>query len=262
MPARRFASGLTTSLSTVAMLLAVIGAQPARAALFDDEEARRQIKDLSIHTNERLDTLSKAQFDLVNQIQALREDNAKLRGQIETLTYELDAAKKRQQDFYIDLDGRLRKQETQQAPAGDEKPAGEASATGEPAKKAASDPAAEAREYEAALNLCKANKIKDAASAFDAFAKAHPDSTLTPNAQYWLGNAYYALHDCKKAVDAHKVVVSRWPQNPKAPDSLINIATCQQELGDSKGVRTTLETVLSKYPDSSAAATAKQRLKK
>ena len=262
MPARRFASGLTTGLSTVALLLAVIGAQPARAALFDDEEARRQIKDLSIHTNERIDTLSKAQFDLVNQIQALREDNARLRGQVETLTYELEAAKKRQQDFYIDLDGRLRKQESQQAPADDGKPAGEAGATGEPAKKTASDPAAEAREYEAALNLFKGNKIKDAATAFDAFAKAHPDSTLAPNAQYWLGNAHYALHDCKKAIDAHKVVVSRWPQNPKAPDSLINIATCQQELGDSKGVRTTLETVLSKYPDSSAAATAKQRLKK
>ena len=262
MPARRFASGLTTGLSTVALLLAVIGAQPARAALFDDEEARRQIKDLSIQTSERIDTLSKAQFDLVNQIQALREDSARLRGQVETLTYELEAAKKRQQDFYIDLDGRLRKQETQQGPAGDEKPAGEAGATGEPAKKAASDPAAEAREYEAALNLFKGNKIKDAATAFDAFAKAHPDSTLTPNAQYWLGNAHYALHDCKKAIDAHKVVVSRWPQNAKAADSLINIATCQQELGDAKGVRTTLETVIGKYPDSSAAATAKQRLKK
>jgi len=260
MPARRFASGLTTGLSTLALLLAVIGAQPARAGMFDDEEARRQIKDLSIHTNERIDTLSKAQFDLVNQIQALREDNARLRGQVETLTYELEAAKKRQQDFYIDLDGRLRKQESQQAPADEEKPADDAK--GDPGKKATSDPAAEAREYEAALNLFKGNKIKDAATAFDAFAKAHPDSTLTPNAQYWLGNAHYALHDCKKAIDAHKVVVSRWPQNPKAPDSLINIATCQQELGDSKGVRTTLETVLSKYPDSSAAATAKQRLKK
>ena len=262
MPARRFASGLTRSLSTFALLLAVTGALPARAALFDDDEARRQIKDLSTQTSERIDTLSKAQFELVNQIQALREDNAKLRGQIETLTYELEAAKKRQQDFYIDLDGRLRKLEPQQAPADAGQPAGEAGPAGEQVKKTASDPAAEAREYEAALNLFKGNKIKDAATAFDAFAKAHPDSTLTPNAQYWLGNAYYALHDCKKAIDAHRVVINRWPQNPKAPDSLINIATCQQELGDTKGMRTTLETVVSKYPDSSATATAKQRLKK
>lgn len=78
----------------------------SNAEMFDDDEARRQIKDLSIQVNERLDTVSKAQFELVNQIQALREENARLRGQVETLEYELDSTK-RQQDFYIDLDNRL-----------------------------------------------------------------------------------------------------------------------------------------------------------
>ena len=244
------------------LLLAASGLQQAHAGMFDDEEARRQIKDLSIQTNERLETLSKGQFELVNQIQALREENARLRGQVETLTYELESAKKRQQDFYIDLDGRLRKIESPNAagttegkPTEEEKPA-------EPGKKVVADPAAESRDYETALNFFKANKIKEAASAFEAFGKTYPESTLAPNAQYWLGNAYYALHDCKKSIDAHKVVISKWPQHPKAPDSLIGIATCQQETGDAKGAKATFDTVLAKYPGSSAAATAKQRLKK
>lgn len=262
MPARRLR--FASRLSTIVLLLAVIGAPQARAGVFDDEEARRQIKDLSIKTNERLDTLSKAQFELVSQIQALREENARLRGQVETLNYELESAKKRQQDFYVDLDGRLRKLETLPVQAAPEpKPEDEEkSAAADPGKKPVIDPAAESREYEAALNLFKANKIKDAAIAFEAFARTHPESTLTPNAQYWLGNAHYSLRDCKKAIEAHRVVVGKWPQHPKAPDSLINIATCQQELGDAKGAKLTFETVLSKYPDSSAAATAKQRLKK
>lgn len=263
MPARRLR--FASRLSAIALLLAFIGVQQAQAGMFDDEEARRQVKDLSIKVGERIDTLSKAQFELVSQIQALREENARLRGQVETLNYELESAKKRQQDFYIDLDGRLRKLETvpvqaaveAKPPAEEDKPA-----AADPGKKPVSDPAAESREYEAALNLFKANKIKEAAVAFDAFTKTHPDSTLTPNAQYWLGNAHYSLRDCKKAIEAHRVVVGKWPQHPKAPDSLINIATCQQELGDAKGAKLTFETVLSKYPDSSAAATAKQRLKK
>jgi tol-pal system protein YbgF len=261
MPARRsrFASGL----STLALLLAVIGVQHAQAGMFDDDEARRQVKDLSNRTNERLDTLSKAQFDLVNQIQTLREENSRLRGQVETLNFELESAKKRQQDFYIDLDGRLRKLETPPPSASPEgKPATEDNPAIDPGRKVASDPAAESREYETALNFFKANKIKEAAAAFDAYTKAHPDSSLTPNAQYWLGNAHYALRDCKKAIEAHRVVISKWPQHPKAPDALINIATCQQELGDAKGAKSSLETVLIKYPDSAAAATAKQRLKK
>lgn len=262
MPARRLR--FASRLSAMALLFALFGGQQAHAGVFDDEEARRQITDLSIKHGERIDTLSKAQFELVSQIQALREENARLRGQVETLNYELESAKKRQQDFYVDLDGRLRKLETAPVPAAaDAKPGeDELTAASDPAKKPVSDPAAESRDYEAALNLFRANKIKEAAAAFEAFTKTHPDSTLTPNAQYWLGNAHYSLRDCKKAIDAHKVVVAKWPQHPKAPDSLINIATCQQELGDAKGAKLTFETVLSKYPDSSAAATAKQRLKK
>lgn len=264
LPTRRLrsADGLAKALFSCLLLFAVVGAPQARAGMFDDEEARRQLKDLSIKTNERLDTLSKAQIDLVNQIQSLRDENARLRGQVETLTYELDSAKKRQQDFYVDLDGRLRKLETQPTPATEPGPANADQPTADSEKKPASDPATETRDYEAALNLFKANKIKEAAAAFEAFGNTHPESTLAPNAQYWLGNAHYALHDCKKSIDAHRVVVSKWPQNPKAPDSLINIATCQQELGDAKAAKTTLEAVLIKYPDSTAASTAKQRLKK
>lgn len=256
------ADRLSSALSILVVLGAVTGAQLAHAGLFDDDEARRQVKDMSIKTNERLDTLSKAQIDLVNQIQALRDENAKLRGQVETLTYELDSAKKRQQDFYVDLDGRLRKFETQPAPASDANPANGDKPGADSDKKPESDPATETREYETALNYFKGNKIREAAAAFEAFGAAHPDSTLAPNAQYWLGNAHYALHDCKKSIDAHRLVVSKWPQNPKAPDSLVNIATCQQELGDAKGAKTTLEAILAKYPDSPAATTAKQRLKK
>ena len=261
MPSRRFRS--FSKVTRLALLIALLGAHQAHAALFDDEEARRQVKDLSIQTNERIETLSKAQFELVNQLQALREENARLRGQVETLNYELESAKKRQQDFYIDLDGRLRKLETQPQPAiAAEGSAPESASAVDPGQKPASDPAAESRDYEAALNLFKANKLKEAASAFEGFTKAHPDSTLAPNAQYWLGNAHYAQRDCKKAIDAHRVVVNRWPTHAKAADSLINIATCQQEQGDAKDAKSTLETVLIKYPDSSAAATARQRLKK
>jgi len=246
-----------------ALLLAVAGLQQAHAGLFDDEEARRRVDDLSIKTNERLDSGARAQLELANQIQSLREENARLRGQLETLGYELESAKKRQQDFYIDLDSRLRKLETQAAPP----PAPEGSAGGAPQAATpptppAADPAAETREYEAALNLFKAGKVKEAATAFDAFTKSHSGSALAPSAQYWLGNAHYALRDCKKAIDAQRLLLATWPESPKAPDALINIATCQQELGDAKGAKTSLEAVLIKYPNSPAAATAKTRLKK
>jgi tol-pal system protein YbgF len=236
-------------------------------ALFDDDEARRQIKELRTQNSERFDTQSRAQLDLANQIESLKGEVARLRGQVESLTYELETAKKRQQDFYVDLDERLRKIE----PAGGAVTAPPAHATagaaGKPAGDAAeakkpADPAEEAKAYEAALNQFKAGKYKESAAAFAAFVKHHPDSDLAPSAQYWLGNSHYGLRDCKKAIEAQKVVVSRWGDHPKAPDAMLNMSTCQQELGDAKGARQTLEMLVSKYPGSSAAATASQRLKK
>jgi hypothetical protein len=97
----------------IALLIAALGASQAQAGMFDDEEARRMITDQKIKIEARFDQQAKAQLDLANQIQRQAEENARLRGQIETLNYELETAKKRQQDFYLDLDTRLRKFEGQ-----------------------------------------------------------------------------------------------------------------------------------------------------
>ncbi len=108
----------------VAALTFVAVAQSANAALFDDEEARRRIES----TNQRLVSVqrqledrivaleqqlkSQGLVDLFNQTEQMRGDLAKLRGQIEVLTYELEQAQKRQRDLYVDLDTRLRKMES------------------------------------------------------------------------------------------------------------------------------------------------------
>lgn len=252
-------AGLRRAALAVAAACAVAGAAPAWA-LFDDEEARRQIAELRARSNERFDTQGKAQLDLSNQIEQLKAEVARLRGQVETLNYELETTKKRQQDFYIDLDGRVRRLETA---AADARPADVAAPAGEgqpPAAKA--DPAAAARDYEAALNLFKGGKYKESAAAFDAFVKAHPDSDLAPSAQYWLGNSYYGLRECKQAIEAQKLVVSRWGSHPKAADAMLNMSTCQQELGDAKAARQTMEQLVAKYPGTPAAETAARRLKK
>ncbi len=247
--------------TVLALASALALAGPAQAGLFDDEEARRQVTELRNATTERLETQSRAQLELSNQIEALKSELAKMRGPVETLTYELESAKKRQQDFYLDLDTRLRKFEGPGAGGGaaEGKPAGEAPA--QPAKKPA-DPAEEARAYESALNLFKGGKYKEAAAAFDAFVKANPDSDLAPSAQYWLGNSHYGLRDCKKAIEAQKVVIARWPNHPKAADAMLNMSTCQQELGDAKGARHTLESLAAKYPGTPSGDAAAKRLKK
>lgn len=245
------------------LLCTLLAAPAAQAGLFDDSEARQQIIDLKTQSEQKFDTQAKGQLELATQIMGLREEISRLRGQIETLSYENEQAKKRQQDLYLDLDSRLRKLEPVSgggmgAAAGASAPEG---ATGAPAAKAA-DPAAESKAYEAALNLFKASKYKEAASAFDGFVQEHPESELAPSAQFWLGNAWYAQRDCKKAIDAQLVVTTRWPSAAKAPDAMLAIANCQRDWGNAQAAKRTLENLLSKYPDSAAAGQARQRLGK
>ncbi|MFZ2971799.1 MAG: tol-pal system protein YbgF [Ferribacterium limneticum] len=240
----------------IALFIAALGAVQAHAGVFDDEEARRQVADLRIKTEARFDQQAKGQLDLASQIQRQADEIARLRGQIETLNYELETAKKRQQDFYLDLDTRLRKFET----------ADSANATVNPENgpnsKPATDPAKESQDYEAALNQFKAGKYKEAAAGFAGYVQKYPASSLAPNAQYWLGNAWYAQRDCKRAIEAQSVVTTKYPESPKAADAWLAIATCQQELGNPTGVKRSLETVMTKYPGTPAADTARDRLKK
>ena len=136
----------------IALLIAALGSVQAHAGVFDDDEARRQIIDLRVKSEARFDQQAKGQLDLANQIQRQADEISRLRGQIETLNYELETAKKRQQDFYLDLDTRLRKFETAESTNAAVNPENGANS------KPASDPAKEGQEYEAALNQFKAGK--------------------------------------------------------------------------------------------------------
>jgi tol-pal system protein YbgF len=171
-----------------------------------------------------------------------------LRGQIEVLSYELEAAQKRQKDFYVDLDNRLRKLE--QAPAETKVEA------------AKPDPALETRDYEAALAGIKASKFKEAAASFLAFIKSYPDSTLAASAHYWGAYAHAQAKDHAGAAELFGKFAADWPKDERAPGALESRVASLEAIKDLKGVRVTLEQLAEHYPNTDAGKRAKLRLKK
>ncbi|MBU0753040.1 MAG: tol-pal system protein YbgF [Gammaproteobacteria bacterium] len=235
----------------LAAVLAAAVAFPAHAGLFDDEEARLRVEKLRSEIAEltkRVDTTSKNQLDFANQFETLRGDISRLRGQIEVVTYELEAAQKRQKDFYVDLDNRLRKLETAAVEA---KPA-------EPKI----DPAAETRDYEAALMAFRSAKFKDAYNLFAAFITAYQKSSFQPSAHYWAASSLYQLKEYPRAAEVFGAVAANWPEDAKAPDALLNRANALTAAKDTKAAIQALELLVEKYPASTAAQNAKPRLKK
>src|SRR6266545_2045524 len=250
---------------TLAVWAALL-AGAAHAALFDDDEARKQIFQLRNQVEarqksveERLSAIearlgqmdSSGQnrvVDLAQLIESLRQDLANLRGQIEVLANQTETLERRQKDLYVDLDTRLRRLEQTQTQLQDKLSQGERSA------------AAEKQAYETALNQFKLGNYQLAITSFQNFMSNFASSELVPSAQYWIGNAYYAMRDYKGAIAAQQKMVKLWPENSKAPDALLNIASSQSELGQGNASRETLRALVKKYPSSSAAEQAKQRL--
>ena len=288
---------LGVAVAPIVLLLAIaaqLAIAPAHAALFDDDEARKRIEllkgrvdQLEASLTQRVGALestvkSQGLIDLLRDIELIKNDIAKLRGQYDVLSYELEQAQKRQRDLYLDLDGRLRKLEaaTGGAPAAAAPSGPPAAAEGAPVPSpgaaassgtqspgtqnrtlaGAADLVTEQRAYDAALDQFKNGSYAAAIASFQTFARANPKSPLAPSALYWAGNAQYTLKDFRSAIATQRQLIGTYPDSQKVPDAMLNIASCLTELGDNAGARRTLEEIVAKHPTSEAAGKARQRL--
>jgi tol-pal system protein YbgF len=204
--------------------------------------------------------------ELVRQLDQLNAEIARLRGQLEVMQNDNQQLQKRQRDFYLDLDSRLKPLEGGGKPpaSGDAGTAPTANAapqaTAPPRPPTRDEQAKELKAYDVASNLFRRNDFASAIDAFRAFLKDYPQSQLASNAQYWIGISYANLKDYRNALAAQEQVVVKHPQSPKAPDALLAIAAIQAEQGDTGSARNTLEDIIARFPSSDAAGKARTRL--
>jgi tol-pal system protein YbgF len=210
--------------------------------------------------------------DLTLQLEAVRRENRELRGEIENLGYQIEQLERKQRDIYLDIDQRLSATQGGGAPPVlEQPPSGEGGARAEtapkvedrtPAPVSKADRKQIEAEYQAAYALLspQQRRYQDAAKAFAAFLTKYPFDELTPNAQYWLGEAHYVSQHNAEALKAFEVVVSQYPESTKAPGALFKIGRLQQAAGKVSAARGAYERVLKDYPDSPAAGLARQRL--
>lgn len=239
------------------MLLALCFAAPAQAGLFADDDARKQIQQLEarvLNLEAASEQQVKSLLDLLGQVDALNDEIRKLRGQNEELAHGLRDAEKRERDFYVDLDTRLRRFEPTEGGTGDSDPAAEHAPVD------LHDIAAENRAFESAYGLFKGGSHANAALAFQEFLKKYPESVHVPNAHYWLGNALFALNDHQGALDTYRGLLKAFPGSPRTADALLGIAECQRELKQDTAAKKTLKQLIAKHPSSEAAAKAKELL--
>lgn len=96
-------------------------------------------------------------------------------------------------------------------------------------------------------------RYAQAVTGFGTFLQRFPDSGYAGNAQYWLGESYFAMQEYARAVAAFQKVVEEYPKGGKAPESLYKMALAYQQLNRPELARKTIQLLRERYPDSPAA---------
>lgn len=114
--------------------------------------------------------------------------------------------------------------------------------------------------YDAAyLDLSRSN-YDLALREFLEYLRVFPRGEYADNAQYWIGEIYYARGEFERAFDELKKIITNYGQGDKVAAALLKMGYCLINLDDKEGARQYLNTVIQHFPNSAEADLARSRL--
>jgi tol-pal system protein YbgF len=254
------------------LLLGAIGF--AHAGLFDDDEARKQIATEKQRVDELKNELKKQQdavdarivkleealknqalLDLFTQLEALKLEMSKLRGQLEVLNNNVENTAKRQRDMYVDLDTRVRRFEQQGGTVPVPAPAAPAAAAPVPATAATAAVAAQAKVPPVTAASAPAAIPAPAATAAAAQAKAPPVAAASVPAAIPAPAAASAPTAAVATAAAASAAVAT-TADPGVETHAYELAQGQRRSGNYQGAIVAFQNFIKQYPKSSLAPRA------
>ena len=193
-----------------------------------------------------LDVLNRAArksgADLSVDLDKAKDDLAALRGAIEVLQHRLDAVEQQQAEVKSKLE-----------------PLVLASEKKAKAQDLAEHPTDKAALYALALKKLDAGETARARELLTEFLARFKGDQLAPNAQYWLGESWYAEKRFNDAIVEFEKVIKEYKGSEKAPDALLKIGLSFQARGDCEKALLFLDEVAQSHKASPAAKIAKEK---
>jgi tol-pal system protein YbgF len=115
--------------------------------------------------------------------------------------------------------------------------------------------------YNEAYRSFQTGDLDLAKDRFVSFLRQYPDTPLSDNAQFWIGEISFKKHQYEAAILAYEDVIKKYPDSNKLPDAMLKQALAFQELGDKIDARIILENLVKRYPQTEQAKIARDRLK-
>jgi tol-pal system protein YbgF len=172
-----------------------------------------------VHVEDRFNQLQQSITMLTGQIEQLQYRNQQLQQQLE----------KMQADYEYRLDA------MEKGRGGGPRPSGPATAAApSPPPHTPAAPAAGGNAdqlYNDAMKKLQDGDNAGAERAFKAFLQSNPRHALAGNAQYWLGESYYARKDYPNAMTAFAEGYKTYKASPKGPDNLLKLGVTLAAMG-------------------------------
>ena len=115
--------------------------------------------------------------------------------------------------------------------------------------------------YQAAYRDYTRGNFDLAISGFRDFVGRNPNSDLTDNAAYWIGESLYSQKKYREAIAQFDSVVTKYPKSDKVAGALLKKGYAYIALGEKSQGIVQLQYVVHEHPHSPEAAVARQRLK-
>ncbi len=114
--------------------------------------------------------------------------------------------------------------------------------------------------YKDAYEAFQKGDLDGARLKFEVFLRQYPNTELSDNAQFWIGETFYQKKDYEKAILEYEKVIVKYPEGEKVSSALYKQGLAFLELGDKTNARNLLKRVMERYPQSEQAEMAKKRL--
>lgn len=114
--------------------------------------------------------------------------------------------------------------------------------------------------YQRALQLYRDGQSEQSIQGFRDFLRGNPKSALADNAQYWIGEAYFAQSDYNRSIIELNEVLLKFPQGDQVPGALLALATAFSTSGDKIDAKLVLQKLISDHPNSDEAQIGRRQL--
>jgi len=216
--------------------------------------------------------------DIWVELNNLRQDFARLKGELEVMTIRLDrqvgdtnstltvpVLEKRidsmafalENQLNVDLSATKSTHSNMQAPTASTVPQNQQSQTTAVKPK---DPAKAL--YDKAYSLYKDGKYEKARSYWAEFVKAFPKNRYVASALFWQGQSYYKMKNYSRAALLYDDVVQKYPKSSKFKSAKLKLGFCMHNLGKDNVAKILFEELISAFPKSVEAKQAKNYLSK